>query len=317
MAAHLYLAPLQGLTDRTFRKSFRQFFAGIDKMFTPFFSFNNDNAYKTSKLNRQLADGCNPASIVPQALSNSPEGILYFQESLAKLGYHSFNLNLGCPYNIVIKKNKGAGLLRQPERLEEIIKEISTNAVLPVSVKVRLGMSQPDEIFPIIEILNRYKIEEVIIHPRIGNNYYQGLPDQERFAECVRRLDHPVVYNGDIFCVADFQKISALHPDIDTFMLGRGILRNPFLPSQIKGLPLPGDAKTILYEFQKELFKNLTEDRGKGKYFPQGIKEFWSYLCYSFDQPELIFDKIKRVKNNESYHETVEDIFRNQDLILT
>ncbi|MCF8336626.1 MAG: tRNA-dihydrouridine synthase family protein [Bacteroidales bacterium] len=314
MAVHLYMAPLEGLTDRIFRKTFTQFFGGFDKMFTPFFSFNDENPYKINKLRKQLADDCDPALIVPQALSNSPEAILYFQETLAKMGYWRFNLNLGCPYRVVVNKNKGAGLLNQPVMLEKIIKDIAANASLPFSVKVRLGMQNPEEILPIIDIFNRYKIEEIIIHPRTGNNYYQGIPDQERFAECVRRSEHPVVYNGDIFSVIDFQSIINLHPQIATFMLGRGILRNPFLANQIKGVSPPSNKKEMLFNFQRELFDNLYRERGKGRYFPHGIKEFWSYLSNSFDGSEAVFDRIKRVNSINEYYEVTENIFQTHNL---
>jgi len=199
--------------------------------------------------------------------------------------------------------------MSQPQRLEELIRQITNHSTLPFSVKVRLGLDNPDEIFTVLKILNRYPIEELIIHPRVGGQYYSGEPDHDRFNECLVHSKHPVTYNGDIFSIADFQKISSLHPDADSFMLGRGILRNPFLASQIKGFPVPDDPKTILYEFQGELFQNLLKDRGKGKYFPQGIKEFWNYLSFSFDDPAAIFNKIKKVNSSKEYLTACDEIF--------
>ena len=316
MKPRIYLAPLQGLTDRTFRKTFKQYFSGIDLFFTPFFSFNRDNPVKPAKLKKQLHDGYPPAKIVPQVLSNSPEAIIRFQKSLSNLGYQRFNLNLGCPYPVVIKKNKGVALMSQPQRLEELISHIANYSTLSFSVKLRLGLENPDEIFTVIEILNRYPVAEVIIHPRLGGQYYSGDPDHARFGECLARSKHPVVYNGDIFSVAGFQKFSLMHSDVNTFMLGRGILRNPFLAMQIKGEALPPEPEKVLYDFQKDLFSQLLQDRGKGKYFPQGIKEFWSYLALSFDDPEKVFDQIKRVNTTAEYLSVADNLFTNQQILI-
>ncbi len=313
----LYLAPLQGLTDHSFRKIFRLYFGGLDLFFTPFFSFNRNNPIKAGKLKKQLDDGYGPAKVVPQVLSNSPEAIFRFQESLSGIGYKRFNLNLGCPYPVVIKKNKGVALMSQPQRLEDLISHMANHSALSFSVKVRLGLENPDEIFTVLEILNRYPIEEVIIHPRLGGQYYKGEPDHARLNKCLAHSKHPLVYNGDIFSVADFQKFSLMHPDVNTFMLGRGILRNPFLAMQIKGEALPANPKKVLYDFQADLFYQLLEDRGKGKYFPQGIKEFWSYLSYSFDNPPEIFDQIKRVNAPAEYLSATDNIFSSRKLMIT
>lgn len=317
MKPRIYLAPLQGLTDRSFRKIFRLYSGGLDLLFTPFFSFNRNNPIKAGKLKKQLDDGFEPAKVVPQVLSNSPEAIFRFQKSLSGIGYKRFNLNLGCPYPVVIKKNKGVALMSQPQRLEDLISHIANYSTLSFSLKLRLGLENPDEIFTVLEILNRYPIEEVIIHPRIGGQYYSGEPDHARFNECLAHSKHPVVYNGDIFSVADFKKVSLMHPDVNTFMLGRGILRNPFLAMQIKGETLPPDPKNVIYNFQKDLFYQLLEDRGKGKYFPQGIKEFWSYLSYSFDDPEKVFDQIKRVNTTAEYLRVADNLFTNQQILIS
>lgn len=313
-APTLYLAPLQGLTDQSFRKVYHRYFRGFDKLFTPYFAFQDSNPIRINKLRRALEDGYPKEQIVPQILSSSANAILRFSQSLEKLGYRELNLNLGCPYRIVTRKNKGAGMLDKPELIDQLLNEVFEKISLPVSVKIRLGHHHPDEVYKVIEVFNRYPLTEIIIHPRIGMQYYEGEPDQQRFAECSTLSKKTVVYNGDIFSAKDFQTIRQRHSDVRTFMLGRGVLRNPFLVMELKGLPVPMDKKATLYKFQQELFAAMLENRGKGKYFPQGIKEFWSYWCLSFEASEKIFDRIKRVESAEAYHLAVDTIFSEHEL---
>lgn len=310
----LYLAPLQGLTDQSFRKTFRRYFGGFDKLFTPYFAFQDANPIRINKLRRALDDGYPKEQVVPQILSSSANAIARFSMSLEALGYRALNLNFGCPYRIVTRKNKGAGMLDKPELIDQLLNVVFEKTSLPVSAKIRLGHHHPDEVYKVVEVFNRYPLSEIIIHPRIGMQYYEGEPDQQRFAECSSLSKNPVVYNGDIFSAKDFQTIRQRHSDVRTFMLGRGVLRNPFLAMELKELPVPADKKATLYKFQGDLFAALLEDRGKGKYFPQGIKEFWSYWCLSFEAPKKIFDRIKRVESAEAYHHAVDTIFSEYNL---
>ena len=84
-------------------------------------------------------------------------------------------------------------------------------------------------------VAGAYPFSEIIIHPRIGKQLYTGNADVDRFAELVPKINRPLVYNGDIFTVEDFNRISAKLPDVKMFMLGRGLLTNPFLADEIKG----------------------------------------------------------------------------------
>ena len=106
---------------------------------------------------------------------------------------------------------------------------------LPIrlSVKLRLGRIDPDEIFANLPVLNRYPLAEVIVHPRTAGQMYGGRPDDLRFAAVLAESKHPVVYNGDINTLGDFFRREEQFANIAAWMSGRGILVEPHLAAAI------------------------------------------------------------------------------------
>ena len=130
---------------------------------------------------------------------------------------------------MVTGKRMGAGLLSYPTEVAKLLEGIFAETKLKISIKTRLGQECPTEFEPLIPVFNAFPLEELIIHPRIGKQQYKGKVDLEAFARYAPLINHPVCYNGDILTVADIEEVQALVPQIDRFMIGRGILQNPFL----------------------------------------------------------------------------------------
>ena len=161
-----YFAPLEGLTDATFRRIHHKYFPeGIDRYYTPFFSPTIHRAL-TPREARELppADSLG-AVVIPQILTKVPEDFLWMTEQCRDLGYKEVNLNLGCPSGTVTAKGKGSGMLREPDGLERFLDEIFASACLPISVKTRIGFYDSTEFPRLLEIYNRYPIKELTVHP--------------------------------------------------------------------------------------------------------------------------------------------------------
>ena len=105
---------------------------------------------------------------------------------------------------------------------------------MKISIKTRLGKERADEFYELIEIYNKYPLEELIIHPRTRQDFYGNTPNLEMFKEALSLSNHSICYNGDIFTVNDYKNIVEKFPNIDKVMLGRGILANPGLMNEIK-----------------------------------------------------------------------------------
>jgi tRNA-dihydrouridine synthase len=308
-APAVYLAPLQGLTDHTFRKVFPRHFHGIDRAYTPYFSINSKNMPSKNKVAKFLDAGRGSFEIIPQVLTTDAKAFSAFTELARDMDIAMVNLNMGCPFAVVTKKGKGAGMLPHPEKVDAFLEDISTTSKTAVSLKVRLGLESEKELFELIPVFNRYPVKEIIIHPRIGSDYYEGSPNRGLYAEAEAQLKSEVIYNGDLFSTEDYHAFAERFPHTRKIMLGRGILQNPFLCEQLKGTKNTENPTSRLQDYLCDLVLELAADRSKGEKFPQGIKEFWWYLSKSFNHPEAVFDLIKVENTFEGYYTAVDKVF--------
>ncbi|MBO6024390.1 MAG: tRNA-dihydrouridine synthase family protein [Bacteroidales bacterium] len=342
----LSLGPFQGITDAPFRNVFKRHFGGIDKFYTPFFTGIHKEDHAKNLQGEEIDPQHNDVeTLTPQILSTDAEEILRFAKQCKELGYKEIDLNMGCPFPRVANKKRGCGLLPYPDKVEAMLERVFEVINIKLSVKCRLGYFDPKEIDAIIPIFNKFPLSELIIHPRIGKQLYKGEADVERFKALIPFINAPLVYNGDIFSLESFEHIKGILNDgpstgsgacvtIDQFMLGRGILTNPFLAEDIKASVIARrndeaiqkstslDCRASLAMTKTERLHNyvldLYEDRlrhagGNPKVLGR-MKELWSYLMNSFEEPQAVWRKIKKINALKEYEDAVEEVFKNQGL---
>jgi tRNA-dihydrouridine synthase len=282
----------------------------VDKFFTPFFTAINNELKLPARKQAELGSSSeNGVEAVPQILSKDADEIIRFALFCEKQGFKELNWNLGCPYPMVANKKRGSGMLPYPEMAEEILQKVMAETAIRFSIKCRLGYFSPDEIFNLVPIFNHYKISELTIHARIGKQLYSGEPDMETFRKALSLLSVPVVYNGDIFALRDFERVSARFPAINTWMIGRGLLSDPFLPAAIKGLQIPADRQSAIRQFTNELYLAYRKQLNDNLAVLGILKEYWHYLAESFDNPHKVFKKLKKVKRFDEYEGAIESVF--------
>ena len=162
-----YFAPMEGLTDSIYRRLHHKYFPGVDRYYMPFLS-PTIHRQLTHKEDRELplADSVGFVA-VPQVLTKVSDDFLWASQVCHDRGYDEVNLNIGCPSGTVVSKGKGSGMLRDPANLDRFLEEIFAASPLPISVKTRLGLEKSEEFPAILEVLNRYPIKELTIHPRV------------------------------------------------------------------------------------------------------------------------------------------------------
>jgi tRNA-dihydrouridine synthase len=306
---YIYLAPFQGITGIVFREIYTKHFTGVDKLYTPFFTgiYNRKNLTTRSD---KLDEVCHyQIPLTPQILSKDTDEIMRFAKFCAEKDYTEINWNLGCPYPRVTNKKRGSGMLPYPEMVEEILENIQGKLPLKFSVKCRLGFHKPEEIFDLIPVFNKYNISELIIHARIGKQLYKGQADTEAFKKCISMSEKPLVYNGDIFSTGDFYSLQQQFPGINRWMIGRGLLMDPFLPGDIKEVVFDGDRKTKVKQFVMNLYLAYRKKMNDRLQAISVMKELWGFLRYSFDEPHKVFNRIKKCKSFDAYEQAVSDIF--------
>ncbi len=302
-----YFAPLEGLTGYIYRNAYHAFFDPMDKYFTPFIIPNQKGKLRSRDLNDILPENNRGLTLIPQLLTNKARDFINTSRVIEQLGYSEINLNLGCPSGTVVSKNRGAGFLAKKEELDAFLEEIFTAAVTKISVKTRIGKAEPEEFYDLIEIFNRYPISELIIHPRVREDYYKNKPNLNIFRDALRLSKNPVCYNGDICTVEDYNKITSLFPEVEAVMLGRGLLANPYLISEIKEHRKPD--RVTLKDFHDRVYEGYKATLYGDRNILFKMKELWSYMLSGFEEHDKIEKKIKKAERLYQYEEAVSELF--------
>ena len=308
-----YLAPMEGITGYIYRNAYEKFFHNIDKYFTPFIVPNKSRSLKTKELRDILPENNEGMNIVPQILTNDFEGFIVTARKLQQLGYNEVNLNLGCPAGTVVSKNRGSGFLALREELDKFLEEIYKIEDMKISIKTRIGKDTPEEFYKLIEIYNKYPLEELIIHPRTRQDFYGNKPNLEIFKDALSLSKSPVCYNGDIFIVENYNKLVNSFPEVDKDMLGRGVLANPGLIGDIKGNDFI--TKDTLKAFHDEIFNNYIELFNDDKNAMFRMKELWGYMIYMFTDNKKYAKKIKKAQKVIDYKQAVSSLFMEQEIV--
>lgn len=308
-----YFAPMEGLTGYIYRNAHHTFFNNVDKYFSPFIVPQQNESFKTRDLKDISPENNQGLVLIPQLLTNNAKDFIHTSKKLKLLGYDEINLNLGCPSGTVVSKNKGSGFLSKKEELNLFLEEIFSQSVTKISVKTRIGKDQPDEFYDLIEIFNKYPMEELIIHPRIQKDFYKNKPNLKVFKDALNVSKNPVCYNGDIFTIKEYKEFSADFPSVDTLMLGRGLLANPGLISDITN-NIKIDKK-LLKEFHDKVYEDYQGVLFGDKNVLYKMKELWFYLIQVFSDNAKYAKKIRKSERLYDYDEAVSSLFREQDLL--
>jgi tRNA-dihydrouridine synthase len=310
---HLILAPLRGFTDAVFRNAFQGHFEGVSEAVAPFVTSIKGRRIKPSHL-RDLAPADNRAMpVVPQVLSNNPDEFICLANTLFDLGYREVNWNLGCPFPMVAKKMRGSGLLPHPEAIDRMLDKTLHGFSGDLSIKTRLGRVSGDEMDRLIPIFNRYPLARVIVHPRTGVQMYAGRVDLEAFDDCLTRISHPVVYNGDINDLAMFHALESRFPSSSGWMLGRGLIANPFLPEMIQsGTRRISHRNARFEQFHDDLVAGYRRQFSGPGHVLDRMKGFWRYFAVGFPDGRRIFRRIRKTDSLERYRQVVAAVFGGQ-----
>jgi len=224
-APRLWLAPLRGVTIRAFREAFAPALreAGFVGAFAPFIPANPGLRVN----DRLLADLAPfppaPAfALVPQAITKHPDALRDLLKGFKDRGFARADLNAGCPFPMIVRRGRGAGLMKTPDLLERLVETgCETMGPHAFSLKIRLGLREPDELAALLPRLDRYPLAALTVHGRTAKQMYDGACDIARVAAIRAASANPVMYNGDV-------PMGPLPPALQDFpdvMIGRAFVR--------------------------------------------------------------------------------------------
>ena len=313
MSNTLLSSPLQGFTDFRFRNAFHRYFGGIDTFYSPYIKLNGKLVIKGSYERDILPENNTTLEVIPQIITNDAEEFLFVAKYVQQLGYKELNWNLGCPYPMVAKCGMGSGLISNTSQIEHILKRVHNETDIIVSMKMRMGYENPTEILDVFPILEQYPIKNIAIHARIGKQLYKGGVDLDSFQKCLDTSNQKIYYNGDITSVEKFRLMQERFPSIDHWMIGRGLIADPFLPSMIKNntTEYPKNKLEIFEAFHDTIYQEYDAYLSGPTPIRMKMLGFWEYFSESFSNPQKTFKKIKKAGNSKNYEIAVKEIFKN------
>lgn len=304
----VYFAPLEGITGYVYRTVYHQTFTPADKYYIPFIVPHKKRAFNAKETKDLLPANNEGMYAVPQVMTKNAEDFLLLAEELKAWGYQEININAGCPSGTVVAKNRGAGLLEDPEILYAFLDGIFSKADVAVSIKTRIGMENPEEFYELLEVYNAFPIHELIIHPRVRQDFYKNKPNWDMYEYAIEHSKNPIVYNGDLTDMESVHTFMERFPKENTVMIGRGILTNPGLIGEIQGKqPV---TKEVIKAFHDRLLKEYENTLGGGQNALFKMKELWMYMGNYFQDADRYLKKIRKGKNLMEYQAVVDALFQ-------
>ncbi len=310
MSCTLLSSPLQGFTDFKFRNAFNHYFGGIDTFYAPYIRLDGKLLIKSSYQRDLQPENNNTLEVIPQVMTNDVDEFLFVVKYVEGLGYQELNWNLGCPYPMVTKRGMGSGLISDAEKINSILHRVHSETDIIVSMKMRMGYENSEEILEVLPMLDTYPLKNIAIHARIGKQLYKGGVDLEAFQRCLDQSNHKIYYNGDITSVAGFREMQERFPMIDHWMIGRGLIADPFLPQMIKNNSsvYPDNRLDIFSEFHDTIFTAYDLALSGPTPIRMKMLGFWEYFSQSFSNPQKVYKKIKKAKDVAAYKAAVKEI---------
>jgi len=239
----LMLAPMQGVTNEALRTCYLERYAP-DIVFTEFVRVQTQSRKRIARVElAEIAANSSKSTLVVQLIGNHGRALAEAAKQLQDVGCYHLNLNLGCPYGRMTTGATGGELLKDPDKLAELLTALRREIDGSFSIKCRSGYSDPRQLLQLLPVYEDCGIDYLILHPRTVQQQYSGRADHDLTAEIVNLTDLPVIANGDINSAAMGQRL-LLETKVAGLMIGRGALADPWIFQRIRGeLPAEVDEK--------------------------------------------------------------------------
>ena len=252
-----------------------------------------------------------------QLLGDSPERMAASATEACIAGARAIDINFGCPAPTILRHSGGAALLKTPCAITEVVSAVrkALPAVIPVSAKIRLGWQDPEEVDAIARAVEDGGADWITIHARTKQEGYKPGVHWDAVARVKARLSIPVIANGDLFTAEDVTRC-ATETGCSHFMIGRGILKNPFLAHDIRaslGKPsLRSDIPDLLADRLKlaiERYAILNQSKAANSGFVPNRVKHWIGMVrdISDEVPRQILTAIKNARNTSELLEMIQE----------
>ncbi|HWU44386.1 MAG TPA: tRNA-dihydrouridine synthase family protein [Bdellovibrio sp.] len=300
----LFLAPMEGVVDWVMRDTLTSL-GGIDQCVTEFLRVT-DRLHPESVFYKncpELRTGSRTRAGTPvfvQLLGGHAEPLALNAQRAVKLGALGVDLNFGCPAKTVNRHDGGASLLKSCDRVFTIVQTVrkAVPAETPVTAKIRLGFDDPTKCLEIAQAIEEAGATWLTVHCRTKTDGYKPPAYWEWIPRIKENVKMKIIANGEIWNVADFHRCYEV-TQCEDFMIGRGVMSNPFIFKQIKQSLSAEVVEEMSWMKAKPLLPSFFEASTAhiNDYFAVSRTKQWlKALSLKNQEAKILFDEIKVIK---------------------
>jgi len=315
----IVMAPMAGIGNQAYRRIIKEMGAGL--IYTEMVSdkalgFNNA---KTMKM-LDILPSEKPVTL--QIFGEHEDTILKGCQIIEENALCDIiDINMGCPAPKICKKGQaGASLLKDPEKIYRIIKKVTDNVKLPVTVKIRSGWDHSSINAELVaKTAEKAGAKAIAIHGRTRNQMYSGLADLDIIRKVKEAVSIPVIGNGDIKSVEDAIKMFEC-TNCDAVMIGRGLLGNPWLVKEILYYSEHGVMPDSVLPLEKlEIILRHLDYLAKLKDEKVAVMEFRAHMAWyikGYPNAKIVKGEIFKIKELKALRDFISEYFYGLPLLM-
>jgi tRNA-dihydrouridine synthase B len=291
------LAPMQDITDVLFMQVVSDY-GSPDYFFTEYFRVYDHSSLDPHIL-RSITENATGRPVFAQLIGENISDLLRTVKALSHYPIAGIDLNMGCPAPRVYRKNVGGGLLRDPEKIHQILGTLRQNIEGLFTVKMRIGFEDAANFDRILDLINLHNIDLLSLHGRTVKESYHGAIHYDLIAQAARQVNCPVLANGNVSsaasAVATLEQTGAAG-----VMIGRAAIRNPWIFKQVQqhlsGQPISvvtlGQVRTYIDKLNNTVEVASIPERSRVNY----LKKYLNFIGQGVDPEGKFLFEMRRAK---------------------
>ncbi len=292
------LAPMQDVTDLAFMRVIAHYGAP-DYFFTEFFRVHSQSRPEKHIL-RSIDENTTGRPVFAQLIGEDLGHLARTVEALLQHPVAGIDLNLGCPAPKVYKKNVGGGLLREPDKIAQILATLRAAVPGLFTVKMRIGFDSTAHFDRILDLINEHRVDLLSVHGRTVKEMYRSEVHYDFIAHAAARVRCPVLANGNITSAARAAAVVDATRAAGV-MLGRHAIRNPWIFRQCRekfaGAEPMRIALADVREYVERLYRATQNDEFPERAHVNKMKKYLNFVGQSVDATGAFLHDMRRVES--------------------